>query len=115
MDLNTKVESVFEDYKRDLERLVSIASVLDEEGQKPFGQEIQKALEEVLAIAKEMGFNTFIDPKAITVMRKLVKVRKCLVCWDTWTLYLPEILHHGIRILLNWLRKTACCLDVGLR
>ncbi|WP_331836682.1 MULTISPECIES: Sapep family Mn(2+)-dependent dipeptidase [Erysipelothrix] len=63
MDLNTKVESVFEDYKRDLERLVSIASVLDEEGQKPFGQEIQKALEEVLAIAKEMGFNTFIDPE----------------------------------------------------
>lgn len=63
MDTKNKINEIFEDYQKDLESLVSFASVLDEEGHKPFGIEIQKALEEILNISRRMGFSTYIDPE----------------------------------------------------
>ncbi len=63
MDLKLLIDEAFDDYKRDLGRLVGIGSVLDENGAKPFGENIQKALEEVIAISNEMGFKTYIDPE----------------------------------------------------
>ncbi|QIK69515.1 Sapep family Mn(2+)-dependent dipeptidase [Erysipelothrix sp. HDW6C] len=62
MDLRKKVEDVFADYQKDLGRLVSIGSVLTDDGVKPFGKNVQLALEEVLKISKELGFTTYIDP-----------------------------------------------------
>lgn len=62
MDVKSRIKEVFPNYKEDLKSLVSIPSILDEEGQKPFGKAIQQALEEVLNIAKVMGFKTFVDP-----------------------------------------------------
>ena len=62
MDLRKKIDDIFADYQRDLGRLVSIPSVLEEGGDAPFGANIQRALEEVLKISEELGFRTFIDP-----------------------------------------------------
>ena len=63
MDKRKVIDDFFPRYKKDLARLISFPSVLDEEGEKPFGKGIQGALEAVLEIAKEMGFETTIDPE----------------------------------------------------
>ncbi|MDN6161837.1 MAG: Sapep family Mn(2+)-dependent dipeptidase [Atopostipes sp.] len=62
MNSKKRIDEFFSDYQKDLESLVSINSVLDEEGEKPFGQGIQKALEQILEIADNLGFTTKIDP-----------------------------------------------------
>ena len=63
MDKRKVIDEYFPRYKKDLAKLISFPSVLDEEGEKPFGNGIQGALEAVLEIAKEMGFDTTIDPE----------------------------------------------------
>lgn len=63
MTIRTSIDDLFEEYKHNLSRLIQHPSVLDERGQKPFGKPIQDALEEMMAIAEELGFKTFIDPK----------------------------------------------------
>lgn len=63
MDLKQSVDTIFPQYQQALKRLVEIPSVLDENGVKPFGENIQKALEEVIAISDELGFRTFTDPE----------------------------------------------------
>lgn len=53
-----------EKYISDLRRLVRIPSVLDESDPKfVFGKAINDALHEVVAIANELGFSTYIDPE----------------------------------------------------
>ena len=58
------VEALFEDYKRDLAKLVSVDSKNGpaEEG-KPLGAGPFKALETMLEIAKNLGFRTVQDPE----------------------------------------------------
>ena len=63
MDTRKVINDFFPKYKKDLAKLVSFPSVLDENGPKPFGEGIQRALEAVLEIADEMGFETTIDPE----------------------------------------------------
>lgn len=56
------VEKYRDDIIKDIIRLVSINSVIDkEEKNAPFGKGIRKALEECVAIAKELSFKTYID------------------------------------------------------
>lgn len=55
--------SFFPKYQEDLKTLISFPSVLDESGQKPFGEGVQGALEAALEIAENMEFETFIDPE----------------------------------------------------
>lgn len=58
-----QLEKNFPEFLKDLDRLVSIPSYLKEDGSKyPFGENIQKALEEMLKICKELRFKTYIDP-----------------------------------------------------
>ena len=53
-----------------IKRLVRIPSVLNEgEGDTPFGKDIQFALEDALALCRELGFSTYIL-KDIMVMLK---------------------------------------------
>ncbi len=61
METRKIVDQFFPSYQEDLAKLVSFPSVLDEEGQTPFGEGIQGALEAVLEIAEGMGFETTID------------------------------------------------------
>lgn len=63
MDTRKVIDDFFPEYKKDLAQLISFPSVLDESGQKPFGEGIQRALEAVLEIAEKMGFKTTIDPE----------------------------------------------------
>jgi predicted dipeptidase len=56
------IDDLFPAYKEDLANLIAKPSVLDEEGEAPFGQPIQEALETILAIAEKLGFETTIDP-----------------------------------------------------
>lgn len=64
MDLRKIVDNFFEDYKKDLARLIEIPSVLDEtDSDTPFGKAVQASLEEVVKISEEMGFRTHLDPK----------------------------------------------------
>ncbi len=58
-----KIENIFEQYIKDLEQLIKIPSVLEEDGEKPFGKHIQHSLEKMLEIAEKMGFSTYIDPE----------------------------------------------------
>lgn len=62
METKKVIDNLFPSYKEDLADLIAIPSVLDEEGQKPLGEPIQKALEEALKIAENLGFKTTIDP-----------------------------------------------------
>ncbi|MGL4393829.1 MAG: Sapep family Mn(2+)-dependent dipeptidase [Brevinema sp.] len=59
------IDKNFDSYIKHLDRLVSIPSVWveGEEGEYPFGENIQKALEEMIKICDELGFRTFIDPQ----------------------------------------------------
>lgn len=61
METEKVINNLFSDYKKDLADLVAVGSVLDEKGQAPFGQSIQKALETILEIAENLGFETMID------------------------------------------------------
>lgn len=61
METEKVINNLFSDYKKDLADLVAVDSVLDEKGQAPFGQSIQKALETILEIAENLGFETMID------------------------------------------------------
>lgn len=63
METKKVIDDLFPKYQEDLSALVAIDSVLDEEGQAPFGQSVQKALETVVEIAKNLGFETMIDPE----------------------------------------------------
>lgn len=63
MDTKKRINDFFPSYQKDLKSLISKESVLDEEGEKPFGKGIQEALEEILEIADRLGFETKIDPE----------------------------------------------------
>lgn len=59
-----KMEENFSDFLNNLDRVISIPSYLQEDNSGyPFGESIQKVLEEMLTICKELGFRTFIDPE----------------------------------------------------
>lgn len=59
-----KLDENFPSFLKNLDRLVSIPSYLQEDGSKfPFGENIQKVLEEMLKISQELGFKTYIDPE----------------------------------------------------
>lgn len=59
-----KLDENFPSFLKNLDRLVSIPSYLQENGSKfPFGENIQKVLEEMLKISQELGFKTYIDPE----------------------------------------------------
>ena len=59
-----KLEGNFPKFLKDLDRVISIPSYLQEDNSKyPFGENIQKALEEMITICKELGFRTYIDPE----------------------------------------------------
>lgn len=61
MLVQENIDKIFKDYQKDLGRLIEIDSVLEEKAAKPLGKGIQLALEEIIAISKEMGFSTRID------------------------------------------------------
>ncbi|MGL4388685.1 MAG: Sapep family Mn(2+)-dependent dipeptidase [Brevinema sp.] len=63
-DYQQAIEKSFDSYIKHLDRLIRIPSVWveGEEGDTPFGENIQKSLEEMITICQEIGFNTFIDP-----------------------------------------------------
>ena len=58
------IEANFEDFMSDLQMLVSIESVYaKDDSPYPFGEKIDMALREMLAIAEKMGFKTYYDPQ----------------------------------------------------
>lgn len=61
MERKTRIEKNLSEYKEYLGRLVSIRSVIDTD-EAPFGSGINRALDEVLDISQEMGFDTYQDP-----------------------------------------------------
>lgn len=64
MSNRQKIENVFEDFKADLAKMISIPSVLDEDDKDYlFGKNVQAALDEILEIAYRMGFKTYRDPE----------------------------------------------------
>lgn len=63
MNTEKVINDLFPAYQEDLSRLIAHNSVLNEGGAEPFGEGIQAALEEMLAIAEKLGFKTTIDPK----------------------------------------------------
>ena len=63
METEKVINALFSEYKEDLADLIAIDSVLEENGQEPFGESIQEALEKILEIAKNLGFETMIDPE----------------------------------------------------
>lgn len=59
-----KLENNFSEFLNNLDRVVSIPSYYQEDSTKyPFGENIQKVLEEMIDICKELGFRTYIDSK----------------------------------------------------
>lgn len=59
-----KLENNFPEFLNNLDRVVSIPSYYQEDSTKyPFGENIQKVLEEMIDICKELGFKTYIDPE----------------------------------------------------
>ncbi len=61
--LKKEIDGLFPRYLEHLTQLVAIPSVnAKAEGNAPFGKAIQQALEYTLSLAKEMGFDTYIDP-----------------------------------------------------
>lgn len=62
MSFRKNIDNLFPEYKEDLRKLVAIDSVIDKNGEKPFGKSIQKALEQTLETAEKLGFKTTIDP-----------------------------------------------------
>ena len=55
---------VKEQYLNSLQTIISYPSVLNEgENGTPFGQAIQDVLEKTLELARELGFQTYIDPE----------------------------------------------------
>lgn len=61
MNVQLKINELFDNYKQDLANLIAIDSVLEEKAQKPFGKGIQMALEEIINISERMGFKTKIE------------------------------------------------------
>lgn len=59
-----RLEKNFSKFLRDLDRIITIPSYLQEDNSNyPFGEKIQEVLEEMLAICQELGFKTYIDPE----------------------------------------------------
>lgn len=57
------IENSFDQYVSDLKTLVAIPSMYKEDDSgKPFGRAIDRALDEILKIAKTYGFNVYRDP-----------------------------------------------------
>ena len=57
-----KLENNFSEFLNNLDRVVSIPSYYQEDSTKyPFGENIQKVLEKMIDICKELGFRTYID------------------------------------------------------
>lgn len=57
-----KLENNFSEFLNNLDRVVSIPSYYQEDSTKyPFGENIQKVLEEMIDICKELGFRIYID------------------------------------------------------
>ncbi|WP_373898407.1 Sapep family Mn(2+)-dependent dipeptidase [Haloimpatiens sp. FM7315] len=62
--MNINMDKYKDDLIKDLKRLVSINSVIDEPQTKaPFGIGIKNAVEECLEIAKSLGYRTYMDPE----------------------------------------------------
>lgn len=62
MSIRKDIDLLFDEYTKNLGRLIKHPSVLDDLGDKPFGKPIQDALEEMISISKDLGFRTYIDP-----------------------------------------------------
>lgn len=62
MSRKSEIESRFIEYTDFLNRLIKHPSVLDESF-KPFGKDIDAALDEVLEISNELGYTTYKDPE----------------------------------------------------
>ena len=57
-------DDVKEQFLNSLQTIISYPSVLNEgENGTPFGQAIQDVLEKTLELARELGFQTYIDPE----------------------------------------------------
>ena len=57
--MDNRIDAVFNDYLKDLKRLIQHHSVFEKSDTSAFGQGIKDALEEVILIAQEMGFKTY--------------------------------------------------------
>ena len=58
------IEANFDQFLEDLQSLISIPSVYaKDDSPYPFGENIDKALKEMLSIAEKLGFVTYYDPK----------------------------------------------------
>ncbi|MGL6154911.1 MAG: Sapep family Mn(2+)-dependent dipeptidase [Cetobacterium sp.] len=74
-----KTNKNFDDFLVSLQRMVKIPSYLQEDNSGfPFGEPIQKALEEMVQICKELGFETYIDPKGYYAYAQVGKGEKLL-------------------------------------
>lgn len=63
MEKKKMIDEFFPAYQEALGELIAINSVLDESGTEgPFGEGIQEALEKIVEIADNLGFETMIDP-----------------------------------------------------
>ncbi len=61
--IKEKIESNFNDFIVDLQRLIKIPSVYEEDNSNyPFGKNIDDALKEMLSIAEKLGLKTYYDP-----------------------------------------------------
>lgn len=62
-DYKQLIEKDFENFINSLKRMINIPSVYAEDDSKaPFGQGVQDALENMIDICKELGFETYVDP-----------------------------------------------------
>lgn len=62
--MENKINLIWDDFLSELDKSISIPSILKEDNSKyPFGEDIQRVLEETISLAKKLGFKTYIDPE----------------------------------------------------
>ena len=62
--MKDKLNLIWDDFLSELGKSISIPSILNEDSSKyPFGEEIQRVLEETISLAEKLGFKTYTDPE----------------------------------------------------
>ena len=85
-------DDVKEQFLNSLQTIISYPSVLNEgENGTPFGQAIQDVLEKTLELARELGFQTYIDPEDTMDMQRSVRGKNSWPFFVTWMLFQPVI------------------------
>ena len=105
-----KIDEISDEMISGIKRVVQIDSVQSEaKPGMPFGEGVNKALEEALKLARELGFET----ENVDHMVGIAKYGQILICYLTLYRSSRELVDKTLSIVVNEMNNAVICFDIN--